>query len=148
MEIFCFIVLEQMGQANASGPSLIGTFWKEENEEDFEEMFLYFVFKYLKIIQWCKCWRIFASFNVSLAPFLLPERFATFWATIWFFSGVGKNMLLHVFFAFHSFRTEMATKMFWTKLYRSILRHNSIHDYLQLNDKIWEEVQSKCISFK
>ena len=109
-------------------------------------MFLYFVIKYLKIIHWCKCWRIFASFNVSLAPFLLPERFATFWTTIWFFSGVGKNMLLHVFFAFHSFRTEMATKMFWTKLYRSILRHNSIHDYLQMNDKISEEVQSKCIS--
>ena len=48
MEIFCFIVLEQMGQANASGPSLIGTFWKEENEEDFEEMFLYSVFKFAK----------------------------------------------------------------------------------------------------
>ena len=121
-----------MGQANASGPSLIGTFWKEENEDGFEEMLcLYFVFNFLKIIHWCKRWRIFACFNVGLAPFLLPERFATFWTTIGFFSGVGKDMLLHVFFAFHSFRTEMATKVFWTKLYRSILGHSSIHDYLQ-----------------
>ena len=35
-ETFCRMVLLQIGQANSSGPSLIGTFWKK-NVGKFEE---------------------------------------------------------------------------------------------------------------